>query len=178
MVAPLVVLTGPPGAGKSTVAAALVERFPASALLEVDAFFGFLKSGSIPPWLPAAREQNEVVIQAAGAAAGRFARGGLATVVDGIIGPWFLPVFERAAAVQHLDYLVLLPSAATCAARVAGRVGHGFDDEDVTLAMHQQFSTAAIDGRHVLHDPPADVAAVTSRVLAALGDGSLRHPGS
>lgn len=36
MAAPLLVLTGPPGAGTSTVAAA-VDRFPKSALVEVDA---------------------------------------------------------------------------------------------------------------------------------------------
>jgi energy-coupling factor transporter ATP-binding protein EcfA2 len=43
MAAPLLVVTGPPGAGKSTVAAVLAGRFPESALVEVDAFFGFLR---------------------------------------------------------------------------------------------------------------------------------------
>ena len=177
MAAPLLVVTGPPGAGKSTLAAALADRFPESALVEVDAFFGFLRSGAIEPWLPASRAQNETVIQAAGSAAGRYARGGLATVVEGVVGPWFLPVFARAAAVEHLDYLVLLPSAATCSARVSSRVGHAFDDEDVTRAMHDQFSTASVDGRHVFHDPPHDVDALAARVMAALDDGLLRHPG-
>jgi energy-coupling factor transporter ATP-binding protein EcfA2 len=177
MAAPLLVVTGPPGAGKSTVAAVLAGRFPESALVEVDAFFGFLRAGAIEPWLPAARAQNETVIQAAGSAAGRYARGGLATVVEGMVGPWFLPAFARAAAVDDLDYLVLLPSAATCAARVSSRVGHVFDDEDVTLAMHDQFSTTTIDGRHVLRDPPDDVDALAAQVMAALEDGQLRHPG-
>ena len=48
----LLVVTGPPGAGKSTVAARLVERRSPSALVEGDAFFAFLRRGRIDPWLP------------------------------------------------------------------------------------------------------------------------------
>jgi cytidylate kinase len=51
------IVTGPPGAGKSTVARALATRFDRSALVEGDAFFAFVASGAIPPWLPESQDQ-------------------------------------------------------------------------------------------------------------------------
>jgi adenylate kinase family enzyme len=59
----LVVVTGPPGAGKSTVAGILTNRARRSVLVDGDAFFGFLTSGAIQPWLREANDQNEVVRQ-------------------------------------------------------------------------------------------------------------------
>lgn len=68
--AELVVVTGPPGAGKSTVAALLADRLEPSALVTGDTFFGFLSRGATAPWMPEAHAQNQVVIEAAAAATG------------------------------------------------------------------------------------------------------------
>lgn len=57
----LLVITGPPGAGKSTAAAIIAERFNKSAVVSSDSFYGFLANGGIDPWLPAAQEQNELI---------------------------------------------------------------------------------------------------------------------
>lgn len=78
----LLVVTGPPGSGKSTLAAVVAARSPRSVLVEGDAFFGFLAEGSIPPWLPESNEQNRLVTEACGLAAGRFTTGGYDTVFD------------------------------------------------------------------------------------------------
>src|SRR5262249_62158032 len=72
----LIVVTGPPGAGKTTVAKALSRRFKPSALVAGDQFLAFIDQGYIAPWAAAAHHQNEVVIKAAAAAAGRLASGG------------------------------------------------------------------------------------------------------
>lgn len=48
----LLIVTGPPGAGKSTAAALLAERYDPSALVEGDVFHAFLRCGAIEPWLP------------------------------------------------------------------------------------------------------------------------------
>src|SRR3954447_1613213 len=84
----LLVVTGPPGVGKSTIAALVADRLPQSALIEGDAFFAFLRQGAIEPWLPESQTQNEIVTEAAAVATGRFARD-YATVYDGVMGPWF-----------------------------------------------------------------------------------------
>jgi predicted ABC-type ATPase len=173
-VASLIVITGPPGAGKSTVAAMVAKRFNPSVLIEGDAFFAFLDQGAIAPWLPESHAQNDVVVRAAAAAAGRFATTYTA-VYDGVIGPWFLPTFAAETGLETLHYVILLPSAEECVERVRTREGHGFTDDDATRKMHGEFSRAPIAERHVLRDPPGTADVVAGEVLARFDDGSLSY---
>src|SRR4051794_12131651 len=124
----LIVLTGPPGSGKSTVAGLLADAFPTSVLLPGDAFFSFVSAGWVAPWLPEAHRQNEVVLAAAAAAAGGFVTGGYTVVHDGVVGPWFLAPYAAATGLPQLHYVVLLPPEDVCLARVDTRTGHGFTD--------------------------------------------------
>jgi hypothetical protein len=183
----------PPGAGKSTVARLLAgpsavaawadppatsEDAPPgddgrSALVEGDAFFGFLARGAVAPWLPGSHEQNEIVTRAAATTAGRFAAEGYDTVFDGMVGPWFLPTFAEATGLDRLDYVVLLPSCDTCVDRVRSRPGHGFRDEAATRKMHDSFVAATVDPRHVLVDPPGAPEVVADLVAAARAAGRL-----
>ena len=156
----LVVVTGPPGAGKSSVSEELAMRWKPSALIPGDAFFGMIKRGYIPPWLPQAQRQNTVTIEAAAAAAGQFCE--ICFVVyEGVVGPWFLPTFVRATGLANLHYVALLPALDVCIERVRSRVGHGFTDPAVTRDLHHQFAAAAIDARHVIKESeshPAELA--------------------
>lgn len=171
----LLVVTGPPGAGKSTVARALADGAALSVLVEGDAFFRFLARGAIEPWQPASDDQNAVVTRAAGAAAGRFASGGFTTVYDGVVGPWFLSTFAEATGLGHLDYVILLPPVERCVHRIATREGHGFADEAAARKMHADFAGSSLAERHVLSDPPDDVASVAAVITAAQGRGDLIH---
>lgn len=168
--APLVVVTGPPGAGKSTVAALVADAVEPGALVEGDSFFGFLGRGAVDPWLPEADPQNQVVLRAAASAVGSYARGGITTVYDGVLGPWSLPPFVAATAHAELHYLVLLPDEETCVTRVAARTGHGFTDAAATRHMHDQFASAALDPRHLVPEPtrpPDDLAAAVLTTVEA-----------
>jgi hypothetical protein len=171
----LLVVTGPPGAGKSTVSRRLADAFESSVLVEGDAFFGFLASGAIQPWLPESDVQNEIVTEAAAACAGRFIRGDYATVYDGVVGPWFLPTFARASGLQELDYVMLLPSVERCLHGVRTRLDHAFADEAATRKMHDEFSNARIDSRHVVRDPSTRIDDVADLILAARDRGELRY---
>jgi len=145
----LLVVTGPPGSGKSTVAVLVADRLPRSVLVEGDAFFAFLRQGAIEPWLPESHAQNEIVTEAAAVATGRFARD-YVTVYDGVMGPWFVDTFLAATGLDALDYVVLLPDVEVCVERVMTRVGHGFRDEAAARKMHDEFSRSSIDARHLL----------------------------
>jgi adenylate kinase family enzyme len=50
VVGSLLVVTGPAGAGKSTVAALLAAQLDHSVLVDGDSFFSFLRVGAIEPW--------------------------------------------------------------------------------------------------------------------------------
>ena len=66
MPARVIILTGPPGAGKTTLAARLVHSTPAEAVahLHSDDFYDYIKKGFIAPWLKASQRQNEAVTDA------------------------------------------------------------------------------------------------------------------
>lgn len=170
----LIIVSGPPGSGKSTVGRALSARFTRSALVAGDDFFAFLDRGAVPPWEPASRAQNDVVISAAAGTAGRFAAGGYDVVYDGIVGPWYLPAFVTWSGVERVHYALLLPSEQECVDRVRARVGHPFSDEDATRHVHGQFAAAEIDPRHVLTGDGGPEATV-SAIREAVADGALAY---
>ncbi len=170
-----IVITGPPGAGKSTVAGLLAGAADRSVLVEGDAFFGFLAEGAIEPWLPASRAQNETVTEAAAAATGRFARAGYVTVFDGVVGPWMIDRFLAAAGLDVIDYVILLPPVERCLDRVANRVGHGFRDPTATSKMHEEFVAADIDQWHVLANSDDSAAITAQRIRSVAADGRFRY---
>jgi hypothetical protein len=168
----LLIITGPPGAGKSTAAALVSASFPRSVLITGDSFFGFLDRGRIAPWRPGSGEQNDVVTEAAALAAGRFARADYVAVYDGVVGPWYVERFRSAAGVP-VHYVILLPDERTCVDRVGTRIGHGFTDEAAARHMHREFVTAVVDDRHVLAPPPDDLAATAALVRDRFTAGDL-----
>lgn len=167
-------ITGPPGAGKSTVSGHLVELLGPSAVIPADQFFGFLRNGAVSPWLPGAGAQNESVIAAAAAAAGRLSTY-CDVVYDGVVDVGFRESFLRWAGRSRMHYAVLMPPLDVCRARVRTRDGHGFVDLDATARMWRQFDQADIESPCVFTDSELSPAEIAQLIAARVASGSLQY---
>jgi cytidylate kinase len=147
--ASITIVTGCPGAGKTTVAARLAAREPRGVHVNGDVFYAFL-SRPISPIVPASRAQNTTVTIAIARAAAAFASGDYEVFVDGIIGPWFLPTFAHELAVGDapLHYVVLQAELADAIARAKTRPSPG--DERIVRHMHREFEDLGAFERHAL----------------------------
>lgn len=145
----ILILTGPPGSGKTTTAAALADE-PGSPKvhLHADDFWHVIRHGAIPPYLPEAHGQNAVVMEALARAAAAYAAGGYFVVLDGIVGPWFLAPFRAIDAPVH--YVVLRPSLEAAVARCQARGGDTLTDAATIAELHRQFASLGALEKHVL----------------------------
>ncbi|NNE72717.1 MAG: hypothetical protein HKN26_03565 [Acidimicrobiales bacterium] len=92
-----------------------------------------------------------------------------------MVGPWYLAAFAAATGLRTLDYVMLLPPAEVCVARVEARQAHRFSDPSVTRKMHDDFAQAAISSRHVLTEGRWDPADTVEAIGAAREAGRLRY---
>ena len=169
----ILILTGPPGAGKTTTASSLAEISGGPAVhLHSDDFWHFIRKGYVPPYLPASRRQNEVVMNVIAAAAETYARGQYFVILDGIVGPWFLSAFKQVQAPLH--YIVLRPASEVSVFRAQNRGGNQLVDAEVIGDLHRQFTGLGDLEQHVIETTAHEPAETLQAVQARLSDGSAR----
>lgn len=150
----IVLVSGPPGAGESTVAGLLAEQSTAQFALHIhtDDFFRYIRKGYVAPWLLESQAQNTVVLEAFAASAQRFARGGYHVYVDGVVGPWFLaPWMAAVDSGFDVRFVVLRPSVEATIARATSRTGdRDLVDLEVVGTMWRQFADLSEFERHAI----------------------------
>lgn len=169
---PILIVTGPPGVGKTTAADILATRSTRSVHLESDAFFRFLRAGYVEPWKRESHEQNQTVMRIVAQAASEYAAAGYLTIIDGIVIPgWFLEPLRDALhdAGHRVAYAVLRAPLSVCSARAQARSGEPLGDREAIERLWRSFSDLGDLERHALDVgdmSPEEVADSLERELA------------
>jgi len=173
--APILIVSGPSGAGKTTVGRVLAATFDRSVHIQADHLMFSVVSGWIEPWLPEAAHQNAVLGGAIAAAALQFAQGGYAVVLDGDFFPEALDELAPWAS-RHdvpLHYAVLRPDLSTCLARVRQRRSGDPEDFDAFAQLHTRFEKLGEREPNVV-DASGTPEEVAEAVLDAFRSGRLQ----
>lgn len=185
---PLIVLTGPPGAGKTTVARLVADVLDPAVHLPADEFWRFIRTGYVAPWRAESQAQNAIVIDALSSGAVIYAAGGYHVVLDGIVGPWFLDRLLARASTDQVDvhYVILRPAQTVTAQRVLGRrqdelaqrheaIAAGRPDDPGAVAhMYEEFSALGPFEKHVIDTSVMSAEETAEVVRGLVATGQMR----
>ncbi len=110
----VVIISGPPGAGKTSVAEALCQRYDRTAHIDIDVVRAMVRMGAAKPWGPEAEAERQRRLEARNVCAltRNFVDALFGVFVDGVIGPLGLELYRP---LLHgmpvpVHFVVLLPT--------------------------------------------------------------------
>ena len=164
-------VAGPPGAGKSTVARRLAETWDRGVHLHTDDFYAWIVTGYVEPWRPESHDQNVMIAHAVAGTADRFAAAGYAVVVDGVLSPWAIGPYR--ALDRDVAYVVLRPSLQAAEQRAKDRGEHRLKELSVVGQMHAVFADLGDLEHHVIDSTDLTTDETVAEVRRRLDAGDL-----
>lgn len=165
---PVVMLSGPVGAGKTTIARELVALSPPPlCFLEGDTFWPVFAKPDDKP----VRERFRLLMRSLTAAAIPLARGGYEVLLDFSFPLDFIGTARKILKDIPLDFVVVRPSLAVCEQRAAARPEGKIADYSAYRDFYGLFQGLP---QHEICDDEADAASVARRIRAGLNAGRYR----
>ena len=168
---PVIILSGPLGAGKTTVAQEFIKSAADPIVyIEGDRFWQFF----VKDLGKGGRNKNfKIIMSAMTAAAIPFALGGYTVLLDFSIPPWFLETAKKIAGTKEvpLEYIILRPTETVCAERAATRNEGVINDYNFYHELYTSFDEAQ---QYIIHDDVNNAAHVAGQIRAGLITGRFR----
>lgn len=168
----IIILSGPVGAGKTTIARELIACSDGPmTYIEGDSFWTHIVRA--PEKQPRSKQFKMVMTAMVGAAL-PYALYGNEAIVDFSIPPWFLETVDKVVRRKEVavDYIVLLPSSEICAARAAARKAGAIADYAGYQALYDDFNDTS--RRHRVVNDHADPIATAKLIREGLSEGKFR----
>lgn len=136
---PIFLITGTPGAGKSSVARGLMQRYPHGLHLPLDDLRAWVVAGNAPPvpeWTEETTRQFTLSRRAAASVARLYADAGFAVAIDDVIFPSEAEaLFGEAFRGCAVHRVAVRPSVEVALARNAARMTKPFDPALLTATI-------------------------------------------
>jgi adenylate kinase family enzyme len=178
----VLIITGPPGAGKSTVAQALAERYDRVAHIDVDTLRHFVTpTGYVSPGKPGFERQHALATRNACAMARNFLEERIAVIIDDVVitrADLDAYVSELKSAGVPVHYIRLWMSLDVCQMRNRARREARQPDSRVETVWRQFEATGDIGGS-TIDSANLDAYATADRVqaLTTSGQSIVWRPG-